>query len=691
MERTNRDIVDSFTPKLPTDYATPRFQLGVFEDEVPGYPGLLTRSGSKGQTTNLNIPLWDGASTDPAEEDILTLYIARFRDLSGLDEAAEDGYFDISSIQFQLRLSNQPNPVPVAIPQAYRAPGLYLVRYRVFVKDSGVTNTSVAQLLAVDETSPYDRPRINPPEPLLPLGLTGPLNLAYVQAQPNQTARFPITYSALEGLQEGDYVELFYGSSDKPYAYAPPSPDTKYLLDPAQPLSLPLPAGVVAGERRGNNTLRYRVFDVCGHPSEMSYSLNLDDLAQAPLPSDFSPATVDWAVPLDGLIDRNDVAVENGTRVRVPRFQNGLPTDEVIVTLTSPFGSIPLTVPVGTANAPSLQALFTPANMDTLYGPLATGKSRERVVASYVVRRGTATYPTPPLETPFDLDLSIVGPVGPVTVGPGNLNPNLPAVVVQAIQPGNNFGTINHLTALDASLPARARIPLWTSAVLPTNSLPFTVTLDYGGRLQAQNITTLPASGFVDFTIPFSDIRALGGPTQSASYTISSAASANPSVSGNTLVTVDSVILRLDAPVVLNNTGTLNCDSLVRPDVGRLKIRIPGSEYLQAGQVVNVTFRGFQNNTQTGTIVVDETRPFTVPDAAAALGGWVIDFDVAAAVLFNPINANRTLLTQGSATVTTSTQYQGQTVPSLVANYRVRGFRPGTGSSNYCGGGVVPN
>ncbi|MGR3889867.1 hypothetical protein [Pseudomonas sp. 1152_12] len=694
MERTNREIINSFTPKDPYFYKTTRFEPALFEDQVPGYPGLLTRSGAKAQTTNLLIPLWSSASTDPDHPDIVTIQIARYIDLSGMDEQQEITYFETKGVSFQHEVSNPPDPVPVPIPQAYRSPGVYLITYHVDVIDSNNSNTSVAHLLIIDETSPYDRPRVNPPEPMLPVGLTGPLNLAYVQAQPNRTAMFPIRYSALEGCQEGDYLLMYFGSSDKPYAYAPPSPDTKFLIDPARPLAFPLPESVIAAEHKNNYDLRYRVFDACGNPSELSYSLSLDDLAQAPLPSDFSSPTVDSAVPLDGLLDRNDVAVENGARVRVPRFQNGLPTDEVIVALTSPFGTVRVTVPVGTANAPSLLAQFSPAEMATLYGPLAAGKNRVRVVASYVVSRGTATYPAPPtvLETPFDLDLSVVGPVGPLIVGPGNLNPNLPLVVVQAIRPGNLFGPDNHLEAADVNRPARARIPLWTTAALPADTLPFVVTLNYGGHQLTKPVTAIPASGFVDFEIAFSDIKAVGGPAQHAFYSISSTGSANPSVSSSTLVTVDSVILRMDAPVVLNNNGIINCSTLVPPDNGRLKIRIPGSEYLQAGQVIDVRFQGFQNNTQTAPVVVDVSRPFTVPDAAAAQSGWVVDFDVSAPVLFIPINANRSLLTQGSATVTTSTQYQGQTVPSLVGNYRVRGFRPGTAPAQfYCGGGLVPN
>ncbi|MGZ9706666.1 hypothetical protein ACXX81_11665 [Pseudomonas sp. GNP013] len=688
MESTNREIIDNFVPKFPNDYTPQRFDIAALEDQVPGYTGLLSRTGSKKQQTNYNIPLWIGASTDSLQPDIVTLEIAPYLDLSGLDSTAEDAYFASNSSRFQRSLSNQPDPVPLPIPQSYRAPGLYLIRYRVFVADSGVDNYSVAQLLVVDETTPYDGPRVKPPAPQLPAGMTGPLDRAFIASQPNQTVNLPIPYSALDGLSPDDTVEMFFGSSDRPYVFTPaPGTDTKYRLDPALPPSIPLPLWVVEAEKKGNYTVRYVISDVAGNPSEISYSLDLEDLAEAPAPSDFLTPQVELAAPGDGLINIKDVADANGVRVMIPSYLNVVrPTDQLVVTLSSSFGSIPITVPVG--NTPfAIPVTFTPANMDTLYGPRAAGKSRVPVTASYQVRRGTSIYPAAPLSTPFDLDLSVVGPD---PTPPGDVNTNLPPVVVQAIRAGGTFGPPNHLEAADVNLPARALVPLWTAAVLPQDSLPFTVTLNYGGRLYPQTVTAIPPSGAIEFQIPFADIRTLGGPTQPASYTLTSLASANPQTSPPTLVRVDSVILQMSAPRVLNNTGTLNCDSLRPINSGNLVVHIPGSEYLTAGQFVSVTFAGYQNNTGSGAAVVTEVRTFSVPDDVAARNGFDVTFPANSTLLFNPINANRSLLTTGSATVTTSTLYLGSTVSSLPATYRVRGFRPATSSANYCAGGAVP-
>lgn len=688
MELTNREIIDNFVPKLPTDYAPALFDIAALEDEVPGYTGLLSRTGSKKQLTNYNIPLWIGASTDPLEPDIIIVEIAPYIDLTGLDLLAENAYFTANSSRFQHSLSNMPDPVPLPIPQAYRAPGLYLIRYLVIAGDSKNPNSSVAQLLVVDQTSPYDGPRVKPPAPQPPAGMTGPLDRAFIASQPNQTVNLPIPYSALDGLSPDDTVEMFFGSSDRPYVFTPaPGTDTKYRLDPAVPPSIPLPLRVVEAEKRGNYTVRYVISDVAGNPSEISYSLDLEDLVEAPAPSDFLTPQVELAVPGDGLINIKDVTDANGVRVLIPAYLNVVrPTDQLVVTLSSSFGSIPITVPVGNTPFP-IPVTFTSANMDTLYGLRAAGKSRVPVTASYLVSRGTSTYPVAPLSTPFDLDLSVVGPA---PTPPGDINTNLPPVVVQAIRAGGTFGPPDHLEAADVNLPARALVPLWTAAVLPQDSLPFTVTLNYGGRLYPQTVTAIPAAGAIEFQIPFADIRTLGGPTQPAFYTLTSLASANPQTSPTTTITVDSVILQMSAPRVLNNTGTLNCDSLRPINSGNLVVHITGSEYLTAGQLVSVTFAGYQNNTSSGAAVVTEVRAFSVPDDVAARNGFEVTFPASSTLLFDPINANRSLLTNGSATVTTSTQYLGSTVSSLPATYRVRGFRPATRSANYCAGGAVP-
>ncbi|WP_338490785.1 hypothetical protein VRB78_10485 [Pseudomonas trivialis] len=696
MEPTNREIIDSFVPKLPTDYAPERYDTGTFEDQVPGYEGLLTRTGSKKQRTNFNVPLYDGASVDITNPDVINVEIAPYTDLRTLlaedpnkpqtETELEDNYFSTYAFKFQLRLANQPDPIPLPIPQGYRSPGLYLLRYQVKFPDTNVANYSVAQLLVVDETSPYDGPRVRPPAP--ELGMTGPLDRDYIRQQPNETVYLPIPYSPLEGLSPGDTVEMFFGSSDRPYVFdLPPSTETKHRLDPALPPSIPLPLSVVEAEKKGNYTVRYVIYDIAGNPSEISYSLDLEDLMQSPLPQDFFAPLIELAVPGDGLINIKDVADIDGLMVSIPSYLNALRgTDEIEIELVSSVDSIKKTVPLGSNNLP-LAIKFSVAEVEQLYGARTPPKGRLVVTASYVIKRGTNTYPATRLSTPFDLDLSVVGPdITP----PGTINTHLKAPVINGIRDNGLFGPDNHLEVDDANKPARVLIELWTVPALPQDSLPFTITLNYGNVLYRQEVKVLPPSGLIEFTIPFSAIRTAGGPVQVVSYTVTSPASENPQYSEEAIVQVESIILQMPAPRVLNNTGTLTCDSLRPINTGSLLIHISGSDYLAGGQQVEVTYMGFQNNTSTPPAVVNETRIFTVPDDIAARNGFEVDFNVGSALLYNPINASKSLLAVGSATVTVSTLYAGAMVPSLPANYRVRGYRSATRNSSYCAGGYVP-
>ncbi|MCF5657734.1 hypothetical protein [Pseudomonas poae] len=705
MDATNREIIDNFKPRLTTDYKAERYDMGEFEDQVPGYVGLLTRRGANRLLTNFNVPRYDDASVNINKPDKVDVEIVPYIDLDTLvaeplstlpnapytpqtAEELEDDYFATYALKFQLRLVNQPDPVPLPIPQGFRAPGLYLVRYNVRLGLTGNTNRSVAQLLVVDLTGAYDGPQVKPPAPELPVGMTGPLDRDYIANQPNETVYLPIEYDLAKGLAPGDTVEMYFGSSDQPYVFdLPPSTETRYRLDSAKPASIPLPLWVVQAEKKGNYNLRYAIFDVAENGSWESHALELADLAQDPLPQDFYAPLIELAVPGDGLIDIKDVADINGLMVSIPAYLNALRgTDEIEIELESSAGIITKTVPLGNNNLP-LSIKFSVAEVEQLYGPRTPPRGRLVVTASYVVKRGTNSYPATKLSTPFDLDLSVVGPdITP----PGTINTHLKPPVINAIRENGLFGPDNHLEVDDANKPARVLIELWTVPVLPQDSLPFTITLNYGGVLYPQKVDVLPPSGLVEFTIPFAAIRTAGGPVQVVSYTVTSPKSENPQYSQEAIVQVESVILQMAAPIVLNNNGVLTCDSLRPINTGGLVIHIPGSDYLAGGQLVEVTYMGFQNNTNPPSAVVNQTRLFTVPDDIAARNGFNVDFNVGPDLLYNPINANTSLKALGSATVTVSTQYLGTMVPSLPANYEVRGFRSATRSISYCAGGYMP-
>ncbi|MGA9704155.1 hypothetical protein [Pseudomonas sp.] len=689
MDRTYRDIIDAFNPPLPGSYTPTRLAPGTFTGEVPGYLGLLTREAAKSQVLTFNLPPWDGISTDPAAPDVLTISIRPLIDLNSFASISEEhAYFQNTTfrVPFNISVTDPSAPVVVRLAETMVPNGIWLLRADLEITDSGAANWTVPQLLIVDETAPYERTSDWPPAPDAPAGLTVPLDRAYFQSQPNQTVNFPIPYDQTAGRSPGDTVQVFFGSNQRPIATLP--------IDPSVPGSIPLSLANILAEQNSNYDLSYRIVDASGNRSEQSYKLTLTDVGQAPVPADFLPPEVLLAVPGDGLIHRRDVVDNNGAIVRVPSYTNVDRTvDQIIVTLTSVNGSIPLTLPVGTAAFP-MPFEFTQANMTTLYG---AGPGRVPVTASYVVLRGANTYPATPLSVPFDLDLSVAGPnPNPNPPGPDGINDDLFEVIVEAIRPGNTFGPPNHLQVADVNRDARARIPLWTAAVVPDLQLPFTITLVYGTRVYTQNVTAIPPGREVTFTIPFADIRTLGGPTQDAYYTVSRAGNPNPQRSTTTLVTVDSAFLQMDAPTFpdivphpITGFRNANCDALRPIDTGNLRLNITGSAYLSPSVPVRVTFTGFQNNTNTPPSVMTFIRDFSVPSDNAGVIGFTVDLGTALE-LYNPINTSRAFLSAASATVTVSTQFQGQTVTSLPATVRIRGYRPGNVGPIYCSGGLIP-
>lgn len=683
MDRTNRDIIDGFIPKVPANYTVMRLEPGTIVGQVPGFSGLLNRSTAKSQFVTYNIPLWDLASTDPLTPDRITIQIRPYKDIpvfpaghasAGLpDPDAEDLYF--SSVPgFTVQVSSPPDPYPVSIPEEYVQNGAWLIRYRVYSPDTDTTNSSVAHLLIVDETAPYDRRGDRPPAPTLPLNLPGPLDRAYFQSQ--GTVNFPFEYLLEDGLSPGDWLEVYFGDSDTPIQF-PSGP--RILIDPAQPTVCPVPYSAVLAETRGNYSVRYRVIDATGNPSQESYRLTLGNLGADPVPTDFLPAIVLLAVD-DGLIDIRDVADNNGLIVRIPPYTNPVrPTDSITLTLTSVNGSIPLTLPVGATGFPDFQ--FTPANMTTLYGP---GPGSVPVTATYTVTRGTNTYPTPPLSTPFILNLDHVGPI---------LVTDLLPVVVEAVRPNGVFGPPNHLELVDVNRDARFRIPLWTTNNRPETILPFTISVVYGGRVYQQDVTSINAAREVIIPLPFADIVTLGGPTQPVFYTITRPGNPNSATTPPHDVIVDSAIRRLGTPNVLGTIGINNsagCNSLSPVNTGSLRVFIPGSDYLSTSEPVVVTYVGYQNDTTTGTGLTPVVRSFNLPNDAARRVGFTVDLGTALE-LFNPIHSNRANALTGSALVTISTQFLGQTISSTAQAIRVRGRIPGpAGTSYYCSGATIP-
>ncbi|OIN52079.1 hypothetical protein BFL40_14640 [Pseudomonas costantinii] len=665
--------------------------VGVFEDAVAGYTGLITSAAGKALVANFDITRWVPFSTDADFPDFLTIQLAPYTDLSKFPtEADEDKYFSDNSRGFTVQISNPGPIIPVPIPKSLRSAGVYVVRYSVDNPDLGNTSFSEPQLFIYDDKTPYTNE--TPPAPQPPSPLPVPFDRAFFASQPNETVFFTIPYDALKGRSEDDYAETRLGFLDWPTPIDPPDPETKFKLsnDPAIPATIPLSLKTIEAESDGNYRFAYRVCDVAGNCSDWSNAYRLTQVGVAPVPIDLLAPTVELAadaITTDGLINRADIAQVGGMNVGILAYTNiqrSSPSDIVRIRLTTANGVVDLTpITVGASTFP-LRASATVAQLTTLYG---NARGNLPLTVSWSVDRGGVIYPSA-LSTTINLDKSVVGPP---PVDDTDVNPSLIPLVVNAIRANGLFGPDNHLERVDANLPARARVQLWTVATTPENSVPFTLTLVYGSKTYAQLVTAIPVSRAIDFTIPAADIISEGGPTVSAYYAITTAGSTNPQRPTLTNVIVDSVFKRMDAPVIRNTSGTrktINCPCFVPVNSGALKVFLPPSVYLQGGSILTLTFEGFSNNTNTAPIVVTHTQTYSVPGTAAA-SGFEVDFG-SFATLLKPIQPSQAFVNMGSANIRSSVQLPGETVSSDDAIHRVLGVRVGTTSPVYCDGLPVP-
>lgn len=459
MDRTNRDIINSFVGRAPAFYIPARIPAGRFAGEIAGYPGLLSINARKGQSTDFVIANWDAASTNPARPDTVTFQLRPYIPLGTMTAAAEDNYFNRGGLDWQIQVSSGASPITIQVPQSNRPPGVWLVRVQYTNFLGTQTNRSVAQLLIVDDTAPFDRSGDKPPPPLAPVGMPLPLTRANFLGAPGQTLEFPVPYTLADGLSDDDTIAVFWDG--RPVDFPPTG--RRLPITRATPPSIPFPLSAYDAHP-GNYELTYQIIDVTGNLSQQSYGLLLGDLALAPPPTGFQLPTVDSAVPGDGLIDRIDMATSNGAIVRVPAIQNILPTDIITVNLSNGVTTIPRPLQANAFPFP-IPFQFTQADLATLYG---AGPGTVPLTASYSVTRGGVTLPATPLSVNFNLDLFLVGP-NP-NPGPNVPNTDLPPVVVNALRPGGLLGPNNTLELEDVNRDAQAVIPLWTAPLCLTRN-----------------------------------------------------------------------------------------------------------------------------------------------------------------------------------------------------------------------------
>lgn len=262
-------------------------------------------------------------------------------------------------------------------------------------------------------------------------------------------------------------------------------------------------------------------------------------------------------------------------------------------------------------------------------------------------------------DTEVRLDLSVEGPVLPITLPPGSVNPGLELPRV--------FGAgtpveLNILRIDDADQPVTIRIQLWNIPALPhpLND----IYLLWGAtkeRVGPFNIgTTAPGTDFV-FTIPWDVVARHGNGLQPVSYVVTGPGTTNENPSGVTLVDVIDAVTVVLPPAQylrLDGLGEWSCASLLTrmpgsPPVLYGELFIPGDPRLVAGNTVDVLitisndFPGLPSGPFTLSIT---TPPLTPAQVTSGFNVEVTYRPFLAQVPFGPCEVTYSTITTTGAT-----------------------------------------
>ncbi|WP_242522258.1 hypothetical protein [Pseudomonas orientalis] len=676
MKRQTLDAIRNFQNERKANPDVLAFPDAKLEGEVPGFPGLITKSVALSEDMMVTIPRPDDFSTNPLEPDVYTLWVQPNDEADWVNPIIVPAA-NVSATGLEINVVRGRRPV-----------GINKLKYAIEVFNLGNKTESNPQLLIIDLEAPYESWVGTIPAPIPPADLPDSVDADYFLSKPNETAIFTFPDYVGQGKAPGDRALLYFANSDEPYLPVPGDPNPFWTI-PAD-LSLPLPLSVVQAHPDALHSLRYVIVDAAGNESRLSGAFNLD-VSLFPKPGNFKAPTIDLAVPGDGLINRADVAALNGAIVRIPQYDNVLRADDMLsITLTTSLGSITLPdFPVGSAIFP-VPVHVDYATLVALYGATV---GLLQLTVSYAVKRRSVSYPAG-LTATTDLDLFVVGPTPD---GPDPINTKLnPVRVIGVRLDGSEGPDDDQLTPAHASRDAIARIRLWDEAPTP-DARDFTIKLFYNGKIvDTRLITGGVADEEVDMRIPWADIFDGKNGTKLAYYTIESAGSSNTQQAPLTPVDVTAIVISLDRPVVRNLTGTgfINCDSFrpVGPPPGDLIVFIPPSNEFQISMVVTLNSQGYSDDA--GTLPVAAAvgmRTRTILTESDRNLGFEMNLGPYADI-FKTIQPNSAARLTGSMKLWYTIPFAGSPLKSDEALHRARGHKagaPGT-PGTFCDGTPVP-
>ncbi|WP_367237633.1 hypothetical protein VXM67_09150 [Pseudomonas sp. Rh2] len=409
-----------------------------------------------------------------------------------------------------------------------------------------------------------------------------------------------ITLPEYDTHAAGDTVYVYWLNyvPDDPALVAPVVTEKVDTLP--KPLTVPKAAVEAIGD--GGVYVLYVLVDKAGNISRLSMPLPVG-VAIGPLPSGLK----DPEVPLaddDGLIDQEDAWT--GVAVEIPLFGNWKPTDWVQVT----WGGLELGWrEIGSAPKWPLEFTLSGGQLWDQYGATTTGEKVTNV--SYALRRGTVAQGRKAIDV--QVNLEVVGPVDPIVdpEWPDPVNPRLPKVKVL----GKNSNVDNHLAPADEGEDGIVKVVV--DASLRENDV---IKFYWEGvHIPEADHTIITAEVGAEITeaIPWSYIEVRNNGQIPVHYVVERPGVPNRAKSTATIVNVEAIILRPEAPEFLGgNTevpvGWLTCNALyddANPNPLDPAIRVLVKDLrgygLKAGDTV--TFHWYAVHGMTGEEKIEET------------------------------------------------------------------------------------
>lgn len=571
-------------------------------------------SGRKGGILNLTLPDFDSLNADgliPYQEPRLPLRVSY--DLSDL---AAGGDVDPATVYITTNIRGKgatqwgpaihvvtfANPASPTyaditapffrdIPASLLTQGEHEVGYIIWEGPSSPTPLLAGAPLEIDETPPYGRNY--PPVPVYPSYLADEITETDIAGNAGgMVCTFP-AYPA--SRKPGDSIEVYF-SEDFSSQLSTPA----LTVPVTDGLTFTVPWDAVRANEAGRNYLFYVLRDLAGNRSLDStparINLNLTD----------DPAPHQAEIPLallpdDGLIDLQDVYVEDNVFVSIPEYTNNLPDIDVIQLTWG--GEDPLRYDVADYMP---FPLLLPVSRATIFADYGTVTGENQTTIEYLIDRRGQEFDAPPLV--IHVDLSSPGP-NP-GLDPENSALNLPTVF------GSDRTTPNVLTPDDFGNDATVDIVLWD---LPVPA-PGIIITGYWGDLahpfDPTPLTTEGAGATITLDVPWETIRDVGNnATLKVFYTLSWLTNNNIQRSESRNVNVTANVVTLQEAQFRKAAAALACTDL--QNVTRAAVvRISGNmTYFKEHMVIRGEWRVFSDaagTTQLGPAHDVNSPPLTL-------------------------------------------------------------------------------